>query len=82
MIASSPDAASCASGHLDVFAAGPDAALYHLAFKGASGWAQWERMGGQWSAGPGAVCLSGTSTVEVFERGPDAGLRWTNLSAG
>jgi hypothetical protein len=80
-LTSSPDAASCGAGHLDVFAMGTDSALWRRGFSPASGWGQWQRMGGQWAGDPGAVCLGGTTTVEVFERGVDGSLRWTNLTA-
>jgi spore germination protein YaaH len=78
-LTSSPDAASCAAGRLDVFAMGTDSALWHRGFNSTAGWGQWQRMGGQWTGDPGTACLGGTSTVEVFERGVDGSLRWTNL---
>jgi len=78
-IISGPDVASCATGHLDAFAVGGDSALYRLGFNG--GWGIWQRLGGQWTSDPGAVCPTGTTAVNIFERGTDNAL-WQSSLAG
>jgi spore germination protein YaaH len=76
---SGPDASSCAAGHLDAFVVGSDSALYRIGFNG--GWGTWQRLGGQWTSDPGAVCPTGTTSVDIFERGPDNAL-WQSSLAG
>jgi spore germination protein YaaH len=80
VLSTGPDAASCASGHLDVFALGTDNALWQRGFNGTT-WNPWQRIGGPWTADPGAVCPAGTTSVNVFERGPDGSL-WEMLVPG
>jgi len=72
VLTSSPAAASCSSGHLAIFATGGGSATYELRFDGA--WGSWQSLGGQWTSGPGVVCLTGTTTDQLFERGTDNGL--------
>jgi hypothetical protein len=76
---SGPDAASCSAGHLDVLAVGSDRALYRFGFNGS--WGAWQRHGGYWTSDPGAVCSTGTTSVNVFERGTDNALWQTTISA-
>jgi glycosyl hydrolase family 18 (putative chitinase) len=71
-LASSPAVSSCASGHLDVFVMGSDHAVYQLGFNGK--WGSWQRLGGYWTSDPSAVCLPGTTTVDLFARGTDGAL--------
>jgi spore germination protein YaaH len=73
VLSTGPDAASCAAGHLDVFALGTDQALWQRGFNGAA-WGPWQKIGGPWTADPGAVCPPGTTSVSVFERGTDGSL--------
>jgi spore germination protein YaaH len=75
---SGPTASSCTAGHLDVFAVGSDSALYRIANTGA-GWGQWQGLGGQWTSDPSAVCPPTTTSVDLFERGPDLALWQTNV---
>jgi hypothetical protein len=44
-----------------------------LGFNGAwnGGWGAWQSLGGQLTSEPGAVCLAGTSSIQVFGRGVD-----------
>jgi hypothetical protein len=77
-LTSGPAAASCASGHLDIFALGVDYALYHRGFTGT--WGAWQRMGGQWPGGAGAVCSPATTTITVAERALDQTLWDTTLT--
>jgi hypothetical protein len=80
-LGSGPDAASWATGRLDVFARGVDEALWHRAANSGS-WNEWETLGGIVRDDPGAV--SGTpNRVDVFVRGADDGLwhRWWTGSA-
>lgn len=79
LLYSGPDASSCTSGHLDVFAVGSDYGLYQLGWSG-SNWTAWQRLGGYWSADPGAVCPAGGSSVYLFERAPDGSLYQTNVT--
>jgi len=71
-LTSAPEAASCTSGHLDIFATGVGSGLMQLGYSG--GWTAWRSVGGTWTSSPGAVCLTGTSTVDLFERGTDNAL--------
>ena len=79
MLASGPDAASCASGHLNVFAVGTDSALWQLVYNGA--WHPWQRLGGQWTSDPSAVCPPATTGIDVFERSPNNDVWETNVPA-
>jgi hypothetical protein len=71
-------ATSCASGHLDVFATGTDSAMYRLGFNGT--WGSWQRLGGVWSSDPGAVCPTGTTSVNLFDRASDGSVWYTNIT--
>jgi hypothetical protein len=62
-----------------VFATGTDTALYQLGYNG-SAWGGWQRLGGYWASDPGAVCLTGTTNIQVFEQGPDAALWHTSIT--
>jgi hypothetical protein len=77
-LTSSPDASSCGVGHLDIYATGAGNALIQLGFNGK--WAAWRNLGGQWTSAPGAVCLAGSTTVNVFERGVDNAAWYTSLA--
>ena len=71
-LTSAPEATSCAAGHLDLFALGAGSSLMRLGFN--SAWGTWQSVGGTWASRPGAVCLPGTNTVDLFERGTDNAL--------
>ena len=76
-LTSAPDAASCGPGRLDIFATGAGSALMRLGFNGA--WNSWSTLGGTWTSEPGAVCLTNTSTIDLFERGTDNALWQANV---
>jgi chitodextrinase len=76
ILKSSGAAASCTSGHLDVYVLGSDNAVYHMGYNGT--WSAWQRLGGNWTLGPSAVCPPGSTNVSVFERGTDLGLWQSN----
>jgi spore germination protein YaaH len=78
ILTSRPVATSCASGHLDVFATGTDSAMYRLGFNGT--WGSWQRLGGVWSSDPGAVCPTGTTSVNLFDRASDGSVWYTNIT--
>jgi spore germination protein YaaH len=78
-LTSGPDAASCGSGHVDVFATGSDSSLYQIGYNGTA-WVGWKRLGGYWASDPGAVCPTGTTSVSVFEKGPDAAVWRTSVT--
>jgi spore germination protein YaaH len=80
LMTSGPASASCSAGHLDVYATGTDAALYQLGYNGTAWNTSWVRLGGYWASDPGAVCPTGTTTVNLFERGPDAALWRTSVT--
>ena len=65
--------ASCASGQYDAYLTGLDGAIWRKSFDGST-FGAWTRVGGLWTSGPGAVCKAGTTTTDVFERGPEGGL--------
>ena len=75
---SGPGLASCASGHLDAYALGLDRALWHQSWNGST-WSGWQSLGGYWTSAPGAVCLPGTTNVNLFELGPDSAVWHSNL---
>jgi hypothetical protein len=79
VIGTGPDVASCAPGHLDVFAIGTEHGLWQRGFNGST-WGPWTYIGGQWSNDPGAVCTPGTNTIQVFERGPGGALMQLNVT--
>jgi spore germination protein YaaH len=76
--ASGPAAASCAAGRLDVYAVGTDQGMWRNGWNGTA-WSGWQRQGGYWLSDPGAVCPTGTTTVSVFDRGPDGAIWRTNV---
>jgi uncharacterized protein YvpB len=61
-----------ASGRLDTFVRGGDAALWHRQFDGTT-WGNWESLGGVLTADPAAVA-SPSGGIDVFSRGPDHAL--------
>lgn len=65
-LTSAPAASSCASGHLDTFELGQDGGLWQRGFNGAA-WGSWTGLHGLWAEGPGAVCPTGTTTVQLLE---------------
>jgi len=72
---SGPAASSCAAGHIDVFVLGGDGAAYQMGYSGT--WAPWQRLGGQWTFDPAAVCPSGATAASLFARGPGGDPWWT-----
>jgi hypothetical protein len=79
VLTSGPDVASCATGHLDVFVVGSDGGIWQKSYNGTS-WTQWRPWGGTWTSDPSAVCLPGTTTVQLFERGTDNAVWFTPVS--
>jgi hypothetical protein len=73
-------AASCTSGHLDVYAVGLDHALWRQSWTG-NGWTAWAPQGGPWVSDPGATCIVGTSTEYVLELGIDSAVWQTSFTA-
>ena len=67
---SGPAISSCASGRLDVYGLGLDHGLWHEGWNGAQ-WTGWQPMAGYANTDPAAVCPSGTTTVQLFERSTD-----------
>ena len=65
MLTTGPGVDSCASGHVDVFAAGSDHALYRVGFNGT--WGSWQGYNGYWTSAAGVTCPVGTTTVGIFE---------------
>ena len=70
VLTSGPASSSCGGGHLDVFVTGTDGGIWQRGFNGV-GWGTWSPLHGSWTMGPAAVCPSGTTSVELFERAPD-----------
>jgi spore germination protein YaaH len=68
-LSAGPDAASWATGRLDVFARGADSALWHRAGNSGS-WNAWEPLSGLTRDDPGAVS-GAPNRVDVFVRGAD-----------
>lgn len=75
VLSSGPDAASCSPGHLDVFVQGTGNGLWQRGFNGTS-WTAWKPLGGIWTSDPSAVCVPGTTTINLFARFADGAL-WT-----
>lgn len=75
VFSSGPDASSCASNRLDVLAVGQDNSIWKQSWNGTQ-WSGWQNLGSQWTSDPAAVCLPGTTTVDLFERGTDQSI-WT-----
>ena len=64
-----PTISSQGPGLLDVFARGPDNALWHIWYSGTS-WSGWQSLGGGITSGPGAVSW-GPNRIDVVARGGD-----------
>jgi hypothetical protein len=79
VLTTGPDASSCAASKLDVFALGTDNGLWRESWTG-SAWTPWQSVGGGWTSDPSAVCVPGTSNIEVFERGADGALWYVGLT--
>ncbi len=77
-LTSAPESTSWGPGRLDVFARGPDSALWHKWYSG--GWSGWEWLGGVLASGPGVVAW-GPGRVDVFVRGTDNAL-WHQWYSG
>jgi spore germination protein YaaH len=71
-LSSGADAASWGPGRLDVFARGPDNALWHKYYAG--GWSIWTSLGGQLTSEPAAVSW-GSGRIDVFARGANNDLQ-------
>ena len=67
---SGPDAAAASSNSVDVFARGPDDALWQTHWNGSAFSGTYTSLGGTITADPGAVA-SGSSRTDVFVRGSD-----------
>jgi repeat uncharacterized protein DUF346 len=88
-LTSDPTAVSWGSGRIDVFARGPDNALWHKWFDG--NWSAWESLGGSLASGPD-VASWGSGRLDVFARGMDNSLQhksyagqwsgWESLGGG
>jgi hypothetical protein len=52
---------------------GTDGQLWRKGYNGTS-WGNWQPLGGQWNADPGATCDSATGFIDVFGRGTDNAL--------
>jgi len=71
---SGPAAASCTSGHLDVFVRGTDNGYWQLGFNGSS-WTGWMPEGNSWTSDPAAMCRAASTTqIDIFGRGSTNGL--------
>jgi hypothetical protein len=79
-VTSAPAVASCTSQHLDVYALGANSVLWQIGFNGAI-WSAWNLIGSQWMPDPGAVCRSGTATVDLFFLGNESNLWHTTATA-
>jgi hypothetical protein len=77
-LSTAPDAASWATGRLDVFARGTDNSLLHRWYAG--GWSGSESLGGVLASGPGVVAW-GPGRLDVFVQGSDHAL-WHRWYAG
>lgn len=88
-LTSDPTAVSWGSGRIDVFARGPDNALWHRWYSGS--WSGWESLGGSLAGGPD-VASWGSGRLDVFARGTDNTLQhkwyggqwsgWESLGGG
>jgi spore germination protein YaaH len=79
VLTTGPDASSCAASKLDVFALGTDNGLWRESWTGTA-WTPWQSVGGRWTSDPSAVCVPGTSNIQVFERGTDGALWYLALA--
>lgn len=71
-LSSGADVSSWGPGRLDVFAKGPDNALWHKYYAG--GWSIWTSLGGQITSEPAAVSWS-SGRIDVFARGANNDLQ-------
>ena len=88
-LTSDPTAVSWSANRIDVFARGPDNALWHKWYDGQ--WSGWESLGGSLASGPD-VASWGSGRLDVFVRGTDNTLQhkwydgqwsqWENLGGG
>ena len=74
---SGPDASSCSSGSLDVFARMSDG-LWRKHYSG-GGFGSWQHVQGDWSNGPGATCRPSTTNIDVMKVGTDKAVWWLEL---
>ena len=51
---------------------GTDNGFWRRSFNGT--WGAWTALGGPYTSGPSAVCLAGTTTLDVFGAGADYSL--------
>lgn len=74
---SGPDVSSWGPGRLDIFALGPDGALWHKYYAASVGWQGWSSLGApngvQLASDPGVVSWS-YGRIDVFIRGSDNAL--------
>ena len=75
-----PAAASCSQGHLDVFVNGTDHGVWQKGWNGSS-WSSWQPLGGRFAADPTATCMTGATSVDLFEEGIDAAIWHTSAPA-
>jgi hypothetical protein len=68
-LTSAPAVASWSDGRMDVFARGPDLAIYHKWYE-RGWWSEWSSIGGNFSSGP-AITTWGQGRLDVFARGHD-----------
>lgn len=77
-LGSAPAVSSCASGRLDIVALGMNSEVYRLGY--AAAWTPWESSSTQtWTSDPGASCLGGSSTFDVYDRGSDNATWYTRI---
>jgi hypothetical protein len=70
-VTANPDVASAYPGQLDLYARGPDGALWQRLWSG-TGWSEWASLGGSLKAASGPGAMSKTyHTVDVFARTPE-----------
>jgi hypothetical protein len=77
-LSSAPDVGSCAANKLDVFVRGADSGLWRRTYNGS--WGAWSGLGGPLASGPSAVCLPGTTTLDVFAAAMDDSLLKQSLT--
>jgi hypothetical protein len=80
VLASGPDATSCAAMHLDVVVLGNDGQLWRKGYNGTS-WGQWTPIAGGWTSKAGIVCRPTTTLIDVFGRGTDGQMWTTSIAA-
>jgi repeat uncharacterized protein DUF346 len=77
---SDPTAVSWGANRIDVFARGPDNALWHKSWDG-NIWSGWESLGGSLASGPD-VASWGSGRLDVFARGTDNTLQHMSYQNG